>query len=101
MPSGMGPPGPGFPQMGGMHPGYASGNMSHHSFGPAAQAAFSGAADTGAATGNTPQNGFYGNEQGPDPFAFLSSGMGNLSVGNDENQGPRRNGGPQSAKSPA
>ena len=100
MPSGMGAPGPGFPQMGGMTPGYAPANMSQHSFGPAAQAAFSGAADTGAAAGHHPQNGFYGNEQGPDPFAFLSSGMGNLSVG-DENQNPRRNGGPQSAKSPA
>ena len=87
--------------MGGMTPGYAPGNMSQHSFGPAAQAAFSGAADHGAASGNTPQNGFYGNEQTPDPFAFLSSGMGNLSVGNDENQNPRRNGGPQNAKSPA
>merc|ERR1712230_42243 len=41
----MGGPGAGFPQMGGMTPGYASSNMSHSSFGPAAQAAFSGAAD--------------------------------------------------------
>ena len=101
MPSGMGGPGPGFPQMGGMTPNYAPGNMSQHSFGPAAQAAFSGAADTGAASGHTPQTGFYGNEQAPDPFAFLSTGMGNLSVGDDENQNPRRNGGPQNAKGPA
>lgn len=80
-----------------MTPGYASSNMSHSSFGPAAQAAFSGAADNMAPG---PQNGFYGNEQNADPFAFLSAGLGNLSVG-DENQNPRRNGGPQSAKSPA
>ena len=99
MPSAMGAPGATFPQMGGMTPGYASSTMSHSSFGPAAQAAFSGAADT-TAPGNGPQNGFYGNEQNADPFAFLSAGLGNLSVG-DENQPPRRNGGPQSAKSPA
>ncbi|EXJ77269.1 hypothetical protein A1O3_10427 [Capronia epimyces CBS 606.96] len=99
IPSGLGAPGAGFPQMGGMTPGYASSTMSHSSFGPAAQAAFSGAADT-TTPGNLPQNGFYGNESNNDPFAFLSAGLGNLSVG-DENQPPRRNGGPQSAKSPA
>jgi hypothetical protein len=98
MPSGMSAPGAGFPQMGGMTPGYASSNMSHSSFGPAAQAAFSGAADT--TSGHGPHNGFYGNEPNADPFAFLSAGLGNLSVG-DENQPPRRNGGPQGAKSPA
>ena len=101
MPS-MGPPGPGFPQMGGMTPGYASANMSQHSFGPAAQAAFSGAADTNPGAGGPPQNGFYGNEQNADPFAFLSAGMGGLSVGDEnQNSNSRRNGGPQSAKSPA
>ena len=101
MPSGIGGPGAPFPHMGGMNPGYASSNISHSSFGPAAQAAFSGAADnTNVPSGNGPQNGFYGAEHNPDPFAFLSAGLGNLSVG-DENQPPRRNGGPQSAKSPA
>ncbi|KIX96178.1 uncharacterized protein Z520_07956 [Fonsecaea multimorphosa CBS 102226] len=102
MPSGMGgPPAAPFPQMGSMTPGYASSNMSHSSFGPAAQAAFSGAADTNAPS-NLPQNGFYGNGPGGDPFAFLSAGIDSLSmVTPDENQGPRRNGGPQSAKSPA
>ncbi|KIV97229.1 hypothetical protein, variant 2 [Exophiala mesophila] len=101
MPSGIGGPGAPFPHMGGMNPGYASSNISHSSFGPAAQAAFSGAADnTNIPSGNGPQNGFYGAEHNPDPFAFLSAGLGNLSVG-DENQPPRRNGGPQSAKSPA
>ncbi|OAP55277.1 hypothetical protein AYL99_10250 [Fonsecaea erecta] len=102
MPSGMGgPPAAPFPQMGSMTPGYASSNMSHSSFGPAAQAAFSGAADMNAPS-NLPQNGFYGNGPGGDPFAFLSAGIDSLSmVTPDENQGPRRNGGPQSAKSPA
>jgi hypothetical protein len=99
MPSGMsGPPSAPFPQMGSMTPGYASSNMSHSSFGPAAQAAFSGATDT--THGNVPQNGFYGNGP-PDPFAFLSSGMEHMAIGDQENQPPRRNGGPQSAKSPA
>lgn len=97
MPS-MGPPA-GFPQMGGMTPGYASSNISQHSFGPAAQAAFSGAADTPAHSAHTPNNGFYNNDQGADPFAFLNTSLGGLSV-NDENQGPRRNGNPQNAKSP-
>jgi len=99
MPSGMGAPA-GFPQMGGMTPGYASSSMSQHSFGPAAQAAFSGAADTPSQSTGTPQNGFYGNNQGADPFAFLNTSLSGLSV-NDENQAPRRNGNPQSAKSPA
>ena len=74
--------------------------MSHSSFGPAAQAAFSGAADNTAPGNMPPQNGFYGHEQGADPFAFLSAGLNNLNMG-DENQPPRRNGGPQTAKSPA
>ncbi|KIW09995.1 hypothetical protein PV08_11771 [Exophiala spinifera] len=100
MPSGMGAPGAGFPQMGGMTPGYASSNISHSSFGPAAQAAFSGAADNTTPGSMPPQNGFYGTEQGADPFAFLSAGIQGLGVG-DENQPPRRNGGPQTAKSPA
>ena len=97
----MGGPNAGFPQMGGMTPGYASSNMSQHSFGhPAAQAAFTGAADT-PPQGHPSQNGFYGNDQGADPFAFLSSGIGAMNINNEENQMPRRNGGPQSAKSPA
>jgi len=95
-----GPPSAPFPQMGSMTPGYAPSNISHSSFGPAAQAAFSGAADT-TIHGNIPQNGFYGNGPGADPFAFLSAGMENIGLGPDENQHPRRNGGPQSAKSPA
>lgn len=97
MPGGMGAPGSGFPQMGGMTPGYASSSISHSSFNhPAAQAAFTGAADTQAQG----QNGFYGGEQGADPFSFLSGNMQSMNI-NDDGQGQRRNGGPQSAKSPA
>ncbi|KAK5958364.1 Asparagine-rich protein (ARP protein) [Knufia fluminis] len=92
---GMGAPGAGFPHMGGMNPGYASSTVSHSSFGPAAQAAFSGAADTQIQ--GQGQNGFYGQDQGqPDPFSFMSSAMGNMNL-HDDSQ--RRNG--QSTKSPA
>jgi len=74
--------------------------MSHSSFGhPAAQAAFTGAENQIQPAGN--QNGFYGSEQGADPFAFLSAGLGGLSV-SDENQVPaRRNGNTQVAKQAA
>jgi Zn-finger in Ran binding protein and others len=99
LPSGIGGQNNGFPPMGGMTPNYAPSHMSQSSFGhPAAHAAFT-AADH-QQNSAPPQNGFYGNEQTPDPFAFLSAGLGNLSVG-DDNQPPRRNGGPHSAKSPA
>jgi hypothetical protein len=85
--------------MGGMNPGYASNNMSHSSFGhPATQAAFSGADNQGQNA--PPQNGFYGNEATPDPFAFLSNQLGGLNM-NNENEPSRRNGNPQGAKSPA
>jgi hypothetical protein len=95
----MGPPSGGFPPMGGMNPGYASNNMSHSSFGhPATQAAFSGADNQGQNA--PPQNGFYGNEATPDPFAFLSNQLGGLNM-NNENEPSRRNGNPQGAKSPA
>ena len=90
--------GAGFPQMGAMNPNYASSTVSHSSFGPAAQAAFSGAVDT--QTPGQGQNGFYGQEHGQgDPFSFLSSGMGGMSL-QDENQPRGRNGQP-STKSPA
>ena len=104
MPAGMGAAGGGFPQMGGMQPGYASSSVSQHSFGhPAAQAAFTGAADTQAQ--GQGQNGFYGQEPGSDPFAFMSAGLSNMNL-NDENQNQNQNhrgrsNGQQSAKSPA
>jgi hypothetical protein len=99
MPSGLGGQAGGYPPMGGMTPNYASSTMSQSSFGhPAAQAAFTGAENQGQSAGG--HNGFYGNEPTPDPFAFLSAGLGSLGV-SEENQNPRRNGNAQSAKSPA
>lgn len=96
MPSGLGGPTAGYPPIGGMTPSYASSSMNHSSFGhPAAQAAFTGAENQVQPVAG--QNGFYGNEQNADPFAFLSAGLGGLSV-SDENQPPRRNGNAQSAK---
>ena len=93
-------PGPGpFTPMSTMTHNYGSGNASHSaaSFAhPATQAAFTGAGQTQHST--DPLNGFYGNEGGSDPFAFLSTGMSGLNMG-DESQG-RRNGNPANAKSP-
>jgi hypothetical protein len=80
-----------------------------HSAGPfdsrAAEAAFQSASNGPASAG--PSNNFYGsnnnnnnngNNNENDPFAFLSSGMGGLSVsGNDA----RQNGGSGPSKSPA
>ena len=95
-----GMPGGGFPQMGGMQPGYASSTVSHSSFShPAAQAAFSGAADT-QIQGHS-QNGFYGQEANADPFAFLSGGMNNMTLHEDQQQGHRNQNGRAPAKSPA
>jgi hypothetical protein len=77
--------------MGQMTPGYGSTNASHGaaSFAnPAAQAAFTGAdhtSSTSASNGN-----FYGNEGSSDPFAFLSTGLGGLTVSDDAHS--RRNG---------
>jgi hypothetical protein len=99
MPSGMGAQTGGYPPMGGMTPSYAPSTMSHSSFGhPTAQAAFTGAESQVQSTGG--HNGFYGNKPTPDPLAFLSAGLGGLSV-NVENRNSRRNGNAQSAKSPA
>lgn len=89
-----------FPPMGAMQPNYAPSSVSQQSFGnPAAQAAFAGAADTQLQ--GQGQNGFYGQEPGADPFAFLSGGLGGMSI-NDEPQGvPRGRSNGQTTKSPA
>jgi len=53
-----------------------------HSAGPfdsrAAEAAFQSASNGPASAG--PSNNFYSNQGESDPFAFLSSGIGNLSM---------------------
>ncbi|KAI1917939.1 Asparagine-rich protein (ARP protein) [Ophidiomyces ophidiicola] len=92
-------PGP-YPPMGQMNTGYGSGAAPSHSvtsFGnPATQAAFTGAdhvqQSVGAANG-----GFYNNDSSADPFAFLSSGLGSLTVA-EETHG-RRNGAANSKSS--
>ncbi|EFY88001.1 RNA binding protein (Arp), putative [Metarhizium acridum CQMa 102] len=75
-----------------------------HSAGPfdsrAAEAAFQSASNGPASAGSGPSNHFYNNNNGEnDPFAFLSTGIGGLSVsGNDA----RQNGGSAPpSKSPA
>jgi hypothetical protein len=79
-----------------------------HSVGPfdsrAAEAAFQSASNGPASAGSGPSNNFYNNNNSNnngdnDPFAFLSTGIGGLSVsGND----PRQNGGgAPPSKSPA
>lgn len=78
-----------------------------HSAGPfdsrAAEAAFQSATNGPASAG--PSNNFYGGNPGAnngggenDPFAFLSSGIGGLSVGGND---ARQNGGGPPSKSPA
>lgn len=101
LPSGLGAGAPGpYPPMGQMNPAYGSGNASHSaaSFGnPAAQAAFTGA-DHGPQSIGASNGPFYGNDASADPFAFLSTSLGGLAVGDDPHG--RRNGA-TSNKSPA
>ncbi|KAL8922421.1 MAG: hypothetical protein Q9208_005143 [Pyrenodesmia sp. 3 TL-2023] len=101
LPSGLGAPTGAYPHMGA---GYGQGSGAH-SGGPfdsrAAEAAFT-AANNGPPSTSAPNGSTYGGanyggvDGGPDPFAFLSSGLGSLSM-NDDN---RRNGA-NSNKSPA
>lgn len=98
LPSGLGGGAAPYPSLN-THFGPAPGS---HSAGPfdsrAAEAAFQSAGNGPASAGPGPGNSFYGQNEN-DPFNFLSSGMGNLSV---SNQDARQNGGaaPQN-KSPA
>lgn len=93
--------GPGaYPPMGQMNSGYGSSNTSHSaaSFAnPATQAAFTGA-DHGVPSTSASNGAFYGSDGPSDPFAFLSSGLGGLTVSDDPHS--RRNG-TNSNKSPA
>ncbi|KAL8910317.1 MAG: hypothetical protein Q9171_004361 [Xanthocarpia ochracea] len=100
LPSGLGAPTGAYPPM---SAGYGQGSGAH-SGGPfdsrAAEVAFTsannGPPSTGAPNGSTYGGANYGGiDGGPDPFAFLSSGLGGLSM-NDDN---RRNGA-NSNKSP-
>ena len=73
-----------------MSHGYGSGNL--HSGGPfgnpAAEAAFTGAGPVAPPSAGASNGNFYGAEVSADPFAFLSSSIGGLSVSDDV----RRNG---------
>lgn len=97
LPSGLGAATGPYPSLNTQHFGPGGGS---HSAGPfdsrAAEAAFQSASNGPASAGGS--NNFYGNNQGEsDPFAFLSSGMNNLTVGSGD---ARQNGAPPS-KSPA
>lgn len=98
LPSGLGStPGP-YPPMGQMTPGYASSSASHSaaSFAnPATQAAFTGA-DQGSSSASN--GAFYGSDASSDPFAFLSTGLGGLTMSDD---GHSRRNGAGANKSPA
>lgn len=83
-----------YPPMGQVNSGYGSSSTSHSaaSFSnPATQAAFTGA-DHGVPSTSASSNGaFYGGAEGSsDPFAFLSTGLGGLTVTDDPHS--RRNG---------
>ena len=78
--------------MGQMNSGYGSSTASHSaaSFAnPATQAAFTGA-DHGVPSTSASNGAFYGTDGASDPFAFLSSGLGGLTVSDDPHS--RRNG---------
>lgn len=82
LPSGLGAATGPYPSLNTQHFGPGGGS---HSAGPfdsrAAEAAFQSASNGPVSAGGS--NNFYSNNQGEsDPFAFLSSGIGNLSMGN-------------------
>ncbi|KAJ5737779.1 uncharacterized protein N7483_002904 [Penicillium malachiteum] len=91
-PGGLGNAQAAYPPMGQVNQGYGSSNTSHSaaSFAnPATQAAFTGA-DHGVPSTSASNGAFYGSDGSSDPFAFLSSGIGGLTVSEDVH--PRRNG---------
>ncbi|MCJ1316073.1 hypothetical protein MMC15_001393 [Xylographa vitiligo] len=103
LPAGLGAPTGAYQSMSGGYGQSSMGSSMGHSGGPfdsrAAEAAFTSAGNGVPSTG--PSNGSYGNAYGgmdgaSDPFAFLSTGLGSLSMSDDA----RRNG-TNSNKSPA
>ncbi|KAK4939952.1 hypothetical protein LTR28_009250, partial [Elasticomyces elasticus] len=97
LPSGLGagtspyhPMGSGFGHNGGMHSG---------GFDSRTEAAFSNAGQGGSSNFSNYSNGQnFGNDGANDPFSFLSTGLGGLSMGGDDS---RRNGAANASKSPA
>lgn len=96
LPSGLGAAASPYPPMG---TGYGhNGGMQSGGFDSRAESAFSSAGQHGpGGFSNGGGNAYGGSEQAPDPFNFLSTGLGNLSMGGDDN---RRNGA-SASKSPA
>ncbi|KAF7960114.1 hypothetical protein EAE96_001713 [Botrytis aclada] len=98
LPSGLGAPTGSYPSLN-THFGPAT---SVHSAGAggfdsrSAEAAFQSASNGPASAG--PSNNFYANQGESDPFAFLSSGINNLSMGSGD---ARQNGAAAPSKSPA
>jgi hypothetical protein len=96
LPSGLGASTGPYPSLN-THFGPAGGS---HSAGPfdsrAAEAAFQSASNGPASAG--PSNNFYSNQSESDPFAFLSSGIGNLSMSSGD---ARQNGGSAQLSAPS
>lgn len=100
LPSALGTAPAPYPPMPQMNAGYGSTTATHSNaaFGnPATQAAFTGA-DHGPHPGNSANGNMYSNDVSNDPFAFLSTGLGGLTVNDDTHS--RRNGAATN-KSPA
>ena len=97
LPSGLGAAASPYPPMGSGYGGHNAG-MPAGGFDSRAEAAFSSAGQHGAGSFSNGGHSYGGNhDNAPDPFNFLSSGLGNLSMGGDD---ARRNGANPS-KSPA
>ena len=96
LPSGLGATASPYPPM---NSGYGhNGGMQSGGFDSRTEAAFSSGGQQGGG-GFSNGGGMYGGNDGtPDPFNFLSSGLGSLSMGDDNS---RRNGANASSKSPA
>ncbi|KAK6609511.1 RNA-binding protein [Botrytis cinerea] len=98
LPSGLGAPTGSYPSLN-THFGPATGVHSAGAGGfdsRSAEAAFQSASNGPASAG--PSNNFYANQGESDPFAFLSSGINNLSMGSGD---ARQNGAAAPSKSPA
>lgn len=97
LPSGLGASTGPYPGTLNTHFGPSSGA---HSAGPfdsrAAEVAFQSASNGPASAG--PSNNFYSNQGESDPFAFLSSGLGNLSMSSND---ARQNGGSAQLSAPS
>lgn len=99
LPSGLGASASAYPPMGGQY--NAPGAPPSGAFDSRAENAFTSAGQTpSSAMGPNMSNGssYVGFEGGADPFSFLSSGIGSLSMNDD---GGRRNGANNPTKSPA